>query len=694
MLELHKTQKEVVNSKARFRVVCCGRRWGKTTMAVYEMIGKAMSKGGTMVAYISPTFQQSRDICWNELKRLVEPVAFKVNESRLEVSLYAKDGGISTIMLRGWESVETLRGQKFHFIVIDEVASMRNWNTHWQEVIRPTLTDYRGEAIFISTPKGFNSFYDLYNQQNKDTDYKSFHFTTYDNDHIPKDEVDKAKLELTEDRFAQEYLADFRKTEGLVYKDFNRDTHVFSEMPPHVQVVDVLAGIDWGWTNPASSHKVYKSSDRHYWVMEEFYKASKTTGEIIEHVKTYGATKIYADPAEPDRIEEARRAGLNIRDVSKDIESGISCLQDVIRQGRLHVHSSCANMIWEFETYSYPEKKPDKNDAELPIKENDHCFVGDTKIDTPVGKVNIRDIKQGDYVLTSNGYKKVLLKHNNGIQSVNRYWLQFDTEVIELVCTNNHKIKTSLGWTEISKLKSGQVVYLNNPLPGRSTDCTEEKGTFLRAIRGCMSRFGSTTTLQKFQRVSTYIIRTAILTIIGTRIYSLLKPKSTLECMALDDSKITSHGLNRSNQKGQSQPKNGTHQKRARSGIQTTERNHGLTDPMYPNCVNSADQSTKQDILKSPDSVIRTARLRRLDIGESWQEEVFDLTVEDVHEYIANGVLVHNCMDEIRYVIYMQEGKNGLQQAHVHYAASAQPTHVMPNVSERPRYATTYVPKL
>ncbi len=108
--------------------------------------------------------------------------------------------------------------------------------------------------------------------------------------------------------------------------------------------------------------------------MEEFYKPNKTTGEIIEHVKTYGASKVYPDPAEPDRIEEARRAGLNVRDVSKDIESGISCLQDVIKQGRFHVHSSCTNMIWEFETYSYPEKKADRNESELPIKENDHSM--------------------------------------------------------------------------------------------------------------------------------------------------------------------------------------------------------------------------------------------------------------------------------------------------------------------------------
>ena len=76
MIELHPTQKEVVKDSHRFRVLNCGRRWGKTTLAVYEMIGKALSKDGQNVAYIAPTYQQSRDICWRDLKRIVDPVAY------------------------------------------------------------------------------------------------------------------------------------------------------------------------------------------------------------------------------------------------------------------------------------------------------------------------------------------------------------------------------------------------------------------------------------------------------------------------------------------------------------------------------------------------------------------------------------------------------------------------------------------
>lgn len=369
---LHPAQSEIAKDKHRFRVVNCGRRFGKTTLAVWEMVAKAVYGDDRNILYVAPTYQQARDIAWQELKRICQPIISKVNESRLEITVNTVNGGNSTIMLRGWESIETLRGQKFHFIVIDEIASMRNWQSNWQEVIRPTLTDYRGEALFISTPKGFNHFYDIYNLQYKDEDYKSFNFTTYDNPHVPHDEIEKAKKELTEDRFAQEYLADFRKTEGLVYKTFDRKRHVYSEKD--IIVAETLCGIDWGWTNPAAILTIRKDRDDNYYVTDEWYKSQKTTEEIIEVAASIKASKYYPDPAEPDRIEMARRAKLNVRDVSKDIEAGISAVQELFKTDRLFIHESCQNVIRELETYSYPDRKPDNNENETPIKENDHAM--------------------------------------------------------------------------------------------------------------------------------------------------------------------------------------------------------------------------------------------------------------------------------------------------------------------------------
>ncbi len=376
-MNLTKAQSKIASDRHRFRVVNCGRRFGKTTLAVLEMVAKAIYGDNRMIVYVAPTYQQARDIAWQELKKVSNAAINKINESRLEIVLNTVHGGTSTIMLRGWESIETLRGQKFHFIVVDEIASMRNWFTNWQEVIRPTLTDFKGEALFISTPKGFNHFYDIYNLETTDEDYKSFHFTTYDNEHVPPEEVDKAKKELTEDRFAQEYLADFRKTEGLVYKEFNRSKNVYTDQGEKIMTFmtrDTSVGVDFGFTNPTGLVKVEQDIEGRFFVSREYYKTGKTTPEIIEMARTFNGNYYYPDPAEPDRIEEMRRAGLNIREVSKDVEAGINAVREMLKTGRLFIHASCVNLISEFETYSYPDKKPDNNENETPIKENDHLL--------------------------------------------------------------------------------------------------------------------------------------------------------------------------------------------------------------------------------------------------------------------------------------------------------------------------------
>lgn len=367
-------QKQIAKDIHRFRVVCAGRRFGKSTLAAWEMFGKAVSKNDRRVVYIAPTYQQARDIVWQELRNICQPLAVKVNESRLEITVRTQEGGTSTIWLRGWEAIETLRGQKFDFIVIDEVAMMRNFDENWQEVIRPTLTDRKGEVLFISTPKGFNHFYDLYNEEAKDEDYKSFHFTSYDNPHLPLEELDKAKRQVTDIRFHQEYMADFRKQEGLVYKEFNRDQHLFDDFTPRKLLVEVIAGVDFGFTNPSVILRIEHDSDNHYWITSEWYKTQKTNSELIELAKNMKVNLFYPDPAEPDRIEEMKRAGLNVREVSKDIEKGIDSVRELFKQGRLHIHKGCKSLIWELETYAYPDKSEGHNEHEVPIKENDHAM--------------------------------------------------------------------------------------------------------------------------------------------------------------------------------------------------------------------------------------------------------------------------------------------------------------------------------
>lgn len=375
----HPAQSLVTKSPKRFRVVCAGRRGGKTELAVAEMTGKAYAKEGRNIAYIAPTFQQARDIAWVKLVNVCKPIAVKINETRLEITVQTADHGRSTISLRGWESIETLRGLAFDFIVIDEIASMRNWEANWSTVIRPTLTDKRGEVLFISTPKGFNHFYDLYNLCNdkeRGADYESFHFTSYDNPYIAKDEIDKAKAELSEDEFAQEYMADFRKQQGLVYKEFERSRHLYEGDVPR-RIDFYIGGVDFGFTNPAAVVHVYKDSDAHYWVDDELYQTGMTDARVADYVRNERFNFVYPDPENAAAIKELEDRNVNIREVRKGKDSvvnGINKVRELLKQNRLHVHKRCANLIMEFESYHYPDNSKDRNEKEVPFKDGDHLM--------------------------------------------------------------------------------------------------------------------------------------------------------------------------------------------------------------------------------------------------------------------------------------------------------------------------------
>ena len=374
---LHEKQKLIVKSEKRFRVAITGRRFGKTIVAINELLGKAFFTENGLVAYIAPTNEDVRDIIWRELKKLAEPVAINVNDVRMEIEIRNKFGGKSLIKTASWQSIidkGRLRGQKFHFLVMDEVSSFKNFWVGWEEVIRPTLTDYKGGVLFIGTPKGYNHFYDLYNIEATDDDFKSFKFTSYDNPHIPSDEIDKAKTQMSPNRFAQEYMGEFKKMEGLVYPEFNRDLHLIGDGELNkIRTTEIRLGVDFGYTNPASILKIEQDYDARFYVTDEFYKTKQSTEQLIEVCKTFKPNRIYPDSAEPDRIQMMRMAGLNVLQTSKDIVAGLDGIRQLFLQNRLFIHKKCKNLIVELETYRYPEKRTDSNEKELPVKENDHA---------------------------------------------------------------------------------------------------------------------------------------------------------------------------------------------------------------------------------------------------------------------------------------------------------------------------------
>jgi PBSX family phage terminase large subunit len=366
-------QNIVAADRHRFRVICVGRRGGKTTLASEEIKGRGLYTQAN-IAYIAPTYQQARDIIWETLKKELKSITTSINESRLEIKIRNLKQGESMITLRGWESIESLRGQSFDMLIIDEVAMMRNFWTSWQEVIRPTLTDRKGEVMFISTPKGFNHFYELYNMELKDKDYKSFHFTSYDNPHLSKEEIDKARAEITETRFQQEYMADFKKVEGLVYKEFDRTRHLYELLPEDAHY-EYLGGVDFGFTNPCGVVHIKRNSNGVYYVDNEWYQKGRTESQIADYVLSCKFNKVYPDPENPSAITLLMQKGVNVREVIKNkdsVRNGIDKVRDLFKQNKLLINKRCTNLISELESYCYPDSIDGVNESENPIKEFDH----------------------------------------------------------------------------------------------------------------------------------------------------------------------------------------------------------------------------------------------------------------------------------------------------------------------------------
>lgn len=215
---LHDKQKQVIASDARFKIVRAGRRSGKSMLQIEDMAYTAIKEKDSPVFYLAPTQIQARAIIWEALKSRLASIS-EVNESRLEMKVPTVDGGFSTITVAGWENRENFRGRKAKKIYFDELDTMRDFFLGWQEIFRPALTDLKGGAMFSGTPKKENpNLRRLEKLSLEDTDYEAFHFKTQDNPHIPREEIEKAKTELDNATFRQEYEAEYVDNQGSLFK--------------------------------------------------------------------------------------------------------------------------------------------------------------------------------------------------------------------------------------------------------------------------------------------------------------------------------------------------------------------------------------------------------------------------------------------------------------------------------------------
>ena len=214
-IELLPWQQDVWADNTRFKIVAAGRRTGKSRLAAWLLIVNALQAERGHVFYVAPTQGQARDIMWQTLLELGNPVISGSHINNLQIKLV--NG--ATISLKGADRPETMRGVSLKFLVLDEYADMKP--DVFEQILRPALADQKGCAMFIGTPMGRNHFYDLYKyaELGDDETYKAWHFTSYDNPILDPSEIDTAKKSMSSYAFRQEFMASFEARGSEMFKE-------------------------------------------------------------------------------------------------------------------------------------------------------------------------------------------------------------------------------------------------------------------------------------------------------------------------------------------------------------------------------------------------------------------------------------------------------------------------------------------
>lgn len=317
----HPAQKQIADHTARFKVLACGRRFGKTELATTELAIRMIK--GQRVAYFAPSYKMTMEsyrLLFYRLSPLIKTA------SRTEGRIELITGGIIDMWSLSTTSAETVRGRKYHFVVIDEAALIVNGMAVWDEVIRPLLMDYQGGALFCSTPKGRNHFFTLY-QRGKDPlqdEWYSFNFPSTANPLMTQAELASAKKTTVDRAFQQEYLAIFLEDAGTVFRGVTEVSTLPSIVDPFpaynlkVPIVGHIyaMGVDWGRTHDFTVVSVMDIKTRQQVYLDRFntvsWQLQRGRLEEVYNIWRPEIAIIEANSIGEVNIEELQAAGVDV----------------------------------------------------------------------------------------------------------------------------------------------------------------------------------------------------------------------------------------------------------------------------------------------------------------------------------------------------------------------------------------------
>jgi len=413
----HRVQRRIHQEmqRSRFRVVCAGRRTGKSTLGGHELTPRAwqaylqrdqLSPTGHRMEYwiVGPEYSDAEKefrVLWGDLEHLQMPLdrPGSYNDpisGNMHISLW---GGRFQVHAKSAKYPQTLVGEGLSGAILAEAAKLKP--SVWTKFIRPTLADYLGWALFSSTPEGKNYFYELYQRgRQEQANWWSIRMPSWTNDILfPQGRQDPEILvieaEMATEKFNQEIGADFTEFVGRVFKDFDEELHVGRF--PYDPNLPVFIATDYGFTNPNVALFIQVDIWDNVYVIAEYYHRRKTTPEFAKEVLDHPrlgplarvARILYPDPEAPgDSAQLAEKWQLSVEGgtgglivdrldlIRRWLKIGPEYLVEdhSDRKPKLFFDFSCVETIREMLDYRYPETKSDLvNESENPQKKDDHA---------------------------------------------------------------------------------------------------------------------------------------------------------------------------------------------------------------------------------------------------------------------------------------------------------------------------------
>lgn len=348
-------RKSILDDKARFPILVCGRRWGKSYFSLMWLLKKPL-EANERRWIVFPTYRQAKMVSWAILKGIFAGKQATINETELSITL---DNG-AKIELKGADKPDSLRGVSTTMVVMDEYSYMKE--NVWGEIIQPTLAESQGRALFVGTPTGTqNHFYDLFVKgQSNDSDYKSWQFTTLEGGFISEKEVENAKKNLDKRTFEQEYLASFLTAANRCAYNFSRDIHCrVMEKSPRM-----FWGIDFGVASYMTAILMCENTAGEVYVFDEIGLQNSNTFELAKLMQLKGrGLPCYPDPAGKSRTSNSTKsdhkilqeAGFTViskkaNPTQKDRMNALNrMLEDATGKHKLFINPKCTNTIRDLE---------------------------------------------------------------------------------------------------------------------------------------------------------------------------------------------------------------------------------------------------------------------------------------------------------------------------------------------------------